>query len=127
MRDKSCDRDSKMCVARINDPIWLGQEAKRMGTELLEYEKKSLGDTCEAAAYRLQMKYGVPASVILQCWNREPREMKVSRWMALFAAYWSVFGAVADKAYEEERKHHDANSALVGLADFVAGRKEKGG
>lgn len=124
MRDKSCDRDNKMCVARIDDPIWLGKEAKRMGTELLEHEKKSLGDTVEAAAYRLQLKHGVPASVILQCWNREPREMKVSRWMAVFAAYWSVFEASGIKAYEEERKDHEGNSALVRLADFVAGRSD---
>lgn len=123
MRDKSSDRDDKMFVARIDDPVWLGQEAKRMGTKLLEHEKKSLGDTVEAAAYRLQVKHGVPASVILQCWNREPREMKVSRWMAVFAAYWSVFEAAGTTAYEEERKHHDGNSPLVRLADFVAGRE----
>jgi hypothetical protein len=127
MRDKSSDRDRKMFVARIDDPSWLGKEAKRMATALLEKEKNSLGDTIEAAAYRLQVKHGVPAKVIMQCWNREPREMKVSRWMAVFAAYWSVFEAVSDKAYENERKHHDANSALVGLADFVAGKTGQAG
>lgn len=128
MRDKSSDRDDKMFVTRIDDPIWLGKEAKRMGTALLEHEKLPLGDTVEAAAYRLQVKHGVPASVIIQCWSREPREMKVSRWMSVFLAYWSVFEAAGTTAYEEERKHHDGNSPLVRLADFVAGRtaeKEK--
>ena len=28
----------------------------------------------------------------------------------------------ANEAYETERSHHDANSALVRLADFVAGK-----
>jgi hypothetical protein len=49
--------------------------------------------------------------------------MKVSRWMALFRVYWAEIGAKAAAAYEEERKQHDANSALVRLADFVAGPK----
>jgi len=112
-----------MYVTRIDDPIWLGKEAKRMATALLKKEKDSIGDTIEAAAFRLQVKHGVPASVILQCWNREPREMKVSRWMAVFAAYWSVFEAAGNTAYESERKNHDGNSPLVRLADFVAGKE----
>lgn len=125
MRDKSSDRDDKMFVTRIDDPEWLGKEAKRMATALLNQEKQPLGDTIEAAAYRLQLKHKVPASVIMQCWSRAPREMKVSRWMSVFRAYWSVFGAIADKAYEDERKLHDANSPLVRLADFVAAKENE--
>lgn len=127
MGDKSSDRGVKMFVARIDDPIWLGDKAKTMATELLEKEKRPVGDTIEAAAYRLQNRHNTPvAPVILQCWNREPREMKVSRWMSLFYVYWKECGAKIEAAYEEERGRHEGNSALVRLADFVAGEKTKG-
>jgi hypothetical protein len=123
MRDKCSDRDSKMFVTSIDDPVWLGGEAKRMATELLNKEKRPIGDTFEAAAYRLQMRHRVGvAPIILQCWNRAPREMKVSRWMTVFYVHWKEFGAKADAAYEEKRKTTNAHPALVRLADFVAGR-----
>lgn len=115
-----------MFVARIDDPVWLGQEAKRMSTELLQFEHRGPGDTIEAAAARLQIRRKVQAKILLQCWNRPAREMKVSRWMAVFRAHWEEFGAVADAAYEEKRKSTNAHPALVRLADLVAGRKEEG-
>lgn len=122
MRNKRSDRGDKMHVASISDPIWLGEEAKRMSRELLEHEHRGPGDTIEAAAQRLQTRLRVPASIILQCWNRPAREMKTSRWMAVFQAYWTEFGDRADEAYEEKRKTTTAHPALVRLADFVAGR-----
>jgi hypothetical protein len=123
MRDKSYVRGAKMFVARVDDPIWLGSEAKRMASELLEKEKSPIGDTIEAAAHRLQTKHRVPvASIILQCWNREPREMKVSRWMTVFYVYWREIGERGHHAYEEKRNGTSAHPLLVGLADFVAGR-----
>lgn len=122
MRNKKHDRDGIMHVARIDDPTWLGKEAKRMSAELLRREHRGPGDTIEAAAHRLQTRLRVPASIILQCWNRPAREMKVSRWMAVFAAYWREFGDKADQAYEQKRETTHAHPALVRLADFVAGR-----
>ena len=122
MRDKCSDRGVKMSVTRIDDPIWLGAEAKRMSEELLRHEHKGPGDTIEAAAGRLQTRLRVPSNIILQCWNRPPREMKVSRWMSVFRAHWEEFGAKAEAAYEEKRNGTTAHPALVGLADFVAGR-----
>lgn len=122
MRDKCSDRGVKMSVTRIDDPIWLGEQARQMATELLEKEKRPVGDTIEAAAYRLQNKHRVPvASVILQCWNRPPREMKVSRWMTVFYVHWREFGERVGAAYEEKRNGTTAHPALVRLADFVAG------
>ncbi|MBA1141741.1 hypothetical protein [Mesorhizobium neociceri] len=123
MRDKSCVVGSKMHVARIDDPIWLGQEAKRMSKEILRKEHRGPGDTIEAAANRLHIRHHVDASVIIQCWNRPAREMKVSRWMSVFMVYWAEFGAKAETAYEEKRKATNAHPALVRLADFVAGRE----
>lgn len=123
MRDKNSDRGGKMHVARIDDPIWLGEQARQMSVELLEKEKRPIGDTIEAAAHRLQTRHSVPvAPVILQCWNRPPREMKVSRWMTVFYVHWREFGARAEAAYEEKRNVTTAHPALVRLADLVAGR-----
>ncbi len=122
MRDKSSVGGSKMHVARVDDPIWLGEEAKRMSRKLLRKEHRGPGDTIEAAAHRLESRHRVPASVIMQCRNRPPREMKVSRWMAVFTAYWAEFGTRAEAAYEEKRETTDAHPALVRLADLVAGR-----
>lgn len=123
MRDKRTDRESKMSVTSIADPIWLGEEAKRMSGELLKNEHRGPGDTIEAAAHRLQRRLKVPASVIMQCWNRPAREMKVSRWMWVFQAHWQEFGARAEHAYEEKRRTTTSHPALVRLADFVAGGK----
>lgn len=122
MRNKNCGTDDIMHVARIDDPIWLGEEAKRMSSELLRKEHRGPGDTIEAAAHRLQTKHRVDASIILQGWQRPAREMKVSRWMSVFKAYWAEFGAHQAAAYEEKRNGTSAHPALVGLADFVAGR-----
>lgn len=124
MDDKKRDRDRKMSVASVDDPIWLGKEAKRMSEELLRKYHRGPGDTIEAAANRIQTKRRVPASVILQCWNRPAREMKVSRWMAVFRAHWEEFDAKAEAAYEEKRNATTAHPALVRLADFVAGRTD---
>src|SRR5690606_14152569 len=116
------DRGAKMHVARIDDPTWLGEEAKRMSAELLRREHRGPGDTIEAAAARLQTRVRVPANIILQCWNRPARERKVSRWMTVFRAYWEEFGERADGAYEQKRATTTAHPAIVRLADFVAGR-----
>lgn len=125
MRDKRYVGDDKMHVARIDDPAWLGEEAKRMSRKLLQREHRGPGDTIEAAAHRIETRHRVPASVIMQCWNRPPREMKVSRWMAVFRAYWAEFGERSGAAYENKRKGTDAHPAMVRLADLVAGRKDR--
>lgn len=112
-----------MSVVSITNPIWLGQEAKRMSIELLEKEKRSLGDTIEAAAYRLQLRHKVEvAPIILQCWNRPAREMLTSRWMTVFYVHWQEIEGKAESAYEHKRKETTAHPAFVRLADFVAGR-----
>ncbi len=111
-------------VTHINDPVWLGSEAKRMSNELLTREFRGPGDTIEAAAFRLQTKHAVDASIILQGRQREPRDWLVSRWMSLFRAHCEVFGSRASQAYEDKRDEvdMDRHPVLVRLADFVAGR-----
>lgn len=122
MRDKIHDVGDKMNVAHVMNPEWLGVEAKRMAKQLLEKEHRGPGDTIEAAAQRLERRNKVPSSVLLQCWNRPPREMKVSRWMSVFAAYWAEFEAKSERTYEEKRNDTTAHPAMVRLADLIAGR-----
>lgn len=125
MRDKKHVGSNKMFVADFKDPSFVGSSARRMATELLEKEFRGPGDTLEAAAYRLQTKYALDAEISLQGWRREIKEMKASRWLRLFQAWWAAGLAKADNLYAEERALHDSTSAIVGLADFVAGTKEK--
>lgn len=80
------------------------------------------GDTIEAAAGRIQKEHKVDAAIIMQGWNRPARAMMAHRWLPLFQAWCEAGFAKADAAYEEERKRHADTSALVRLADLVAGR-----
>lgn len=114
MRGISRDAGGTMrVVGDLADPIFLGEEAKRMVEEMVEAESSGRRDKLVAVAYRLQTKYRVPASIILQCWQRPPREMLVSRWMAVFQAYCR---------YESRRDRIDQRHPALGrLADAVAG------
>lgn len=124
MGDKKPAGNDKMYVARIDDPIWLGAHAKKMARELLTKEFAGPGDTIEAAAYRIQRERRVDAKIILQLWNRPPREMKVSRWMSVFRAHYEAFKNDAPARYASAREEADAagvSPAIRRLADFVAG------
>lgn len=122
--------DYKMSVTLFADPKFAGRSAKAMARALLRKEHQGPGDTIEAAAHRIERKHGVAAEIILQGWNRPPRGMMAARWLPLFYA-WCRAGLAkcsekADQAYEAERARHDELSALVRLADLVAGRKMDG-
>lgn len=125
MGDKLRGAGARTAV-RIDDPRWLGAEAKRMSAELLNHElrKHGPGDTIQAAAYRLEREHRLDANIVLQGWQREPREMKVSRWMALFRVHWEL---IASKAAYEDKRNEAArtgvNPALLRLADTVAGHR----
>jgi hypothetical protein len=54
-----------------------------------------------------------------QGWNRPPRDMKTSRWLPLFAAWWSDVGSKAQSAYEEEAQNAP-DTFVTRLAAFVA-------
>ena len=117
-------KGDKMSVIDINDPMFAGRSAKRMAADLLEKYHRGPGDNIETAAYRIQNECGVDAEIIMQGWNRPARGMLAHRWLPLFQAWVQAGFAKADKAYEEERMRHDCDhSALVRLADLVAGKK----
>lgn len=114
---------NKMSVTDISEPEFAGKTAKRMASDLLRKYHLGPGDNIETAAYRVQSKYGVDANIIMQGWNRPARAMMAHRWIPLFQAWCAAGFARADEAYQEERARHDETSALVRLADLVAGAK----
>lgn len=114
---------NKMSVTDINDPLFAGKSARQMARDLLRKHHQGPGDTIEAAAARVEKKYSVEASVVMQGWNREPRGMLAHRWIPLFQAWCAAGFAKADEAYDRERSLHEDNSPLARLADLVAGKK----
>jgi hypothetical protein len=123
MGDKTHALANTMRASRAITPEWLGAEAKRMGCALLRKEHRGPGDTIEAAASRLAVRNGIPTSILMQAWNRPPREMKVSRWMQLFAVYWDEIESRAEQRYDDRRAQTaQTHPSLVRLADLVAGR-----
>lgn len=104
-------------------------ELKRMNGFLLSKEHRGPGDTIEAAAYRLQTRYGIPVATTMRLRNREISDMFVSSAMPIVNAYMaatSKMEAAASRMEEhyEEKRARAGNSALVRFADFVAGRKK---
>lgn len=127
MGDKSCVTGSKMSVVEnITEPMFFGRTAKKMSQDLLHKFDGGPGDTLDATAFRIQSQYGVDANILMQGWNRPARPMMAHRWLPLFRAWCAAGFARVDAAYEEERKRHDDTSALVRLADLVAGKKDQG-
>lgn len=124
MGDKVNVADVKISAATISDPIYYGRAAKRMAEELLRKEFRGPGDTIEGAAERLRRSHGLDPNILLQAWNRPPREMKTSRWLALFIVHWQEIASKTETAYETRRSNAVENHPLlVSLADLVAGRR----
>lgn len=114
MGNKPFVEDDKMIDAYIND-------ARLAGEKMLRKEYRGLGDTIEAAAGRVQRKWGAPATFLLRLRHRsEMKDMMLSSFVAVAEAY-AKFSAHADRGYETERRQHDPNSKMARLAAFVAG------
>lgn len=123
MRDKKHGGRNKMSVASIKDSGFVGFSARDMASKLLHKEYRGPGDSLEAAAFRLQTKYGVDEEIVLQGWRRDIRDMKASRWLRLFHAYCAAGLGKLEAAYDDAREEvAQTDPALVRLADFVAGR-----
>jgi len=124
MRNKNDGLGSKMSVTSLTNPQFVGASAREMASKLLSKEHRGPGDTIEAAAFRLQTKYGIDAEIILQGWRRDIREMKASRWLWLFHAYCAAGLAKLEAAYESaHREVAETDPAVARLADLVAGRE----
>ncbi|MBZ3691012.1 hypothetical protein [Phyllobacterium calauticae] len=99
------------------------KEARVMGEFLLRREYRGIGDTIEAAAHRVQTKFGAPASILLRLRHRrEMKDMMLSSFAAIAEAYQKA-SSKTDQIYENERSIHAPNSKAVWLADLVSGTK----
>lgn len=113
MRDKIFGRENKtMSTAYIGT-------AKGMADFLLSREHNGPGDTIEAAAFRVQTKFGVPVPVLMRLRHRDVKDMLLSNFMALANAYRAATDKL-DKAYEHE-KSMAIDPKILRLAAAVAG------
>lgn len=115
---KRFDGLDKMSVAVV-------KHAKTMAEFILQREHRGPGDTIDAAMHRVERKYGVPSSWLHRLRYREIKDMPASAFVALLQAYEAA-SVRAERAYETERAKHEAYSALVRVADLVAGQKIEG-
>lgn len=116
MGNKRSVEGDKMIDAYIND-------ARLAGEEMLRKEYRGLGDTIEAAAHRVQKKWGAPASFLMRLRHRSGlKDMMLSSFVAVAEAY-GKFSRTAERGYENERKQHDPNSKMARLAAVIAGAK----
>lgn len=99
---------------------------------LLASEHRGPGDTIEAAAYRLQTRYGIPVATTMRLRNREVKDMFMSSFFPVLNAYLAVKDRVTaaaermERAYEEER-NRAVDSRLRRMADAVRGYEEEAG
>ena len=123
MRKSNCP-ESKMSDATITNADHLVSEAKGWSAQLLARVHYGPGDTVEAAMYRAEQKYGVPAYAFWQLRYRKPKDILVSVYMGLKAAYEAECGR------QEARLRHElelvkalpstpARAALVAAGFFL--------
>lgn len=124
-------RESKMSDATINDADHLVSEARDWSAALLAKVHQGPGDTVEAAMYRAEQKYGVPAQAFWMLRYRRPRNLLVTVYLGLKAAYEAECGR------QEARLRHEleitktlpptpARLALIAEAEAALGERESG-
>ena len=117
MSDKGFEGFDKMSVAVV-------EQTKFMADFIVAKSHRGPGDTVEAAMHRAERSYGTPYHWLhrMRYRHRDLNDIPASIFLAFVSGYQSACQA-AEKLYEEERAQHESNSALVGLADLVAGKK----
>ena len=99
--------------------------AKKIANDLLNIEFRGVGDTIEAAAYRVETKWHVPSSVLMRLRHRaDIKDMKVSNWFAVFEAYQHACKQ-AEAKYQIARNTNEIDPRLARLADFIAGQQNE--
>lgn len=112
MKHISLVTECKMSAAYIDN-------AKGMASWLLHREHRGPGDTIDAAAHRLERRYGVPSALLMRLRHREVKDMLMSNFLALAQAYQS-----ATERMERNLEHEKAmatNAHILRLALTVAG------
>lgn len=88
MRKISPQSEQKVFDAAIEtDPEKLVAKAAKWASALWNKTYEGMGDTQEAAMYRAEQKYGVPAQTFWALRYRPPKDMMASIYMRLMLAY----------------------------------------
>ncbi len=85
--DQSSCREKKMSDATITGSDELVTQAKHWSSHLLSKVHQGPGDTVEAAMYRAEQRYGVPAQAFWALRYRKPKDILASVYLRLKAAY----------------------------------------
>ncbi len=95
-------------------------DAARWADALLQRAYRGPGDTIEAASYRAEQKYGVPAQTFWSLRYRKPKDILASVYLTLKAAYEAECGR------QEARLRHELElaKALQGGAALEAAISE---
>jgi hypothetical protein len=106
-----------MSVAVVN-------EAKIMSDFMINKAFRGPGDTVDAAIHRAGRMWGAPTNWLhrLRYRYRDLRDIPGSALISLAVSYQAASSGI-DDLYEKERARHEPNSAIVRLADFVAGKE----
>ena len=117
MSDKGFEGFDKMSVDLVN-------ESRRMADYIVRHVYRGPGDTIEAAMYRAEAIYGVPFEWLhrLRYRSQGLRDISGKALVALVSGYYQAACERVDTAYEKEKAYHAPHSALVRLADLVAGK-----
>lgn len=116
MQNKRTEQENKMSAAYIN-------QAKDMAGWLLSREHRGPGDTIDAAAHRLERRYGVPSALLLRLRHRDVKDMLMSNFMTLAQAYQTATSRM--EAALEHEKAMAVNPRILRLANIVAGEENQ--
>lgn len=96
------------------------EDASRWAEALLQRSYRGPGDTIEAASYRAEQKYGVPAQTFWALRYRKPKDILASVYRTLQAAYEAECGR------QEAKLRHELEmaKALQGGASMEAAIRE---
>ncbi len=109
-----------MSDATVTDADELVSRASKWSSHLLSRVHTGPGDTVEAAMYRAEAKYGVPAQAFWALRYRRPKDILASVYLKLQAAYEAECGR------QEARLRHELEmaKALQGGATLAAAISE---
>lgn len=87
-------------------------DIRRKGLFLLEWEFRGPGDTIEAAAYRAEQKFGVPASFLQRLRSRNLTDALFSNCVRVAHAYDVLCGQIERSAQHQQDLAAEAPNAI---------------
>lgn len=102
------------------DPAKIVANATKWSKALWKKTYDGMGDTQEAAMYRAEQKYGVPAQTFWALKYRPPKDLLTSIYMRLYAAYYTE----CERQEAKLRYELEMAKALEGGASLAAAISE---